>query len=238
MSDLLADTPPPVEPVVAERGQSLSDKAYHLLRHKILRGEIPPEGKLKMETLQREHALSSSPLREALNRLLAEGLVQSDDHRGFRAAPMSAPDLRDITDFRLMIEPVALEESIRRGTDEWEAGIIGAFHRLERTESRLAAAERATSEEWTERHKGFHMALIARCPSSRMTATCSGLFDLSERYRRFSATHRKEPRDTTGEHRQLMDAALARDVPGARDLLRSHITRTAENVIANLHTAG
>lgn len=218
-----------------DKGVSLSEKAYRLLRQKILRGEIPPEEKLKIETLQRVYALSSSPLREALNRLLAEGLVTADDHRGFRAAAMSVADLRDITEFRLLIEPIALQESIRRGNDEWEAKLLAAFHRLERTEGRLDPAERAVSDEWTERHKSFHMTLIGGCSSFRMVQTCSGLYDLAERYRRYSAAHRKEPRNTAAEHKQLMDAALTGDAERAKQLLRDHVGRTAENVIANMN---
>src|SRR6267378_3887121 len=97
---------------MADRSPSLSEKAFRVLRQQILNGEIPPGEKLRVEALQREHALSSSPLREALNRLVAEGSVIADDHRGFRAAPMTSADLEDITRFRLIIEPAALGQSI------------------------------------------------------------------------------------------------------------------------------
>lgn len=217
-----------------DKGVSLSERAYRLLRQAILTGAIPPEGKLKMDALQREFSLSSSPLREALNRLLAEGLVLSDDHRGFRASPMSDVDLRDITTFRLALEPVALEESIRRGTDEWEADVIAAYHRLERSHSRLSTDQTSTNDEWTTRHKAFHMALIASCPSSRMITTCSSLFDQAERYRRFSALNRETPRDVSAEHRRLMEVSLAHDAEAAARLLREHIQKTADNVIAHL----
>lgn len=222
------------EPGLEEKELALSEKAYRLLRREILRGEIPPDGKLKIDALQRQYALSSSPLREALNRLLAEGLVQSDDHRGFRASPISAEDLRDIAVFRVMLEPIALQESIRNATDDWEAAIIAAFHRLERVEGRLAMAERRGNEEWTARHKAFHLALIGRCPSSRMILTCASLFDLSERYRRFSASHRATPRDVTAEHRELMEAALAHNATKAAALMRDHLGKTADNVLAHL----
>ena len=222
-----------VEPQNAAEGEdkhtSLSEKAYRLLRSEILRGSIPPEGKLKTEALQRRFALSSSPLREALNRLRAEGLVHSDDHRGFRVASMSVQDLRDITTFRLTLEPIALEQSVMQGDDEWEAAVISAHHRLERAHNR----EAHTSDQWTVLHKAFHMALILKCPSSRMITTCSALFDLAERYRRFSATHRETPRDIAAEHRQLMGAALDHDAEAAGRLLREHIATTAANVIAH-----
>jgi GntR family carbon starvation induced transcriptional regulator len=217
---------------VSERAISLSEKAYRLLRQKILHGDIAPGSKLKIEVLQRECALSSSPLREALNRLAGERLVFTDENRGFRAAPMSPLDLKDITTLRLVVEPAALAESIDAANDEWEARIVAAFHRLERVEARVPRAQHHFDADWTERHKNFHMALISGCSSDRMFSLCSGLFDQAERYRRFSAINRKRPRDTAREHRSLMEAALAKNAAEATDLLREHVKKTSDNVLA------
>src|SRR5882757_8492874 len=82
-----------------DRSPSLAERAYRIIRQQILRAEIPPGEKLKIEVLEREHALSSSPLREALNRLVAEKLVVADNNRGFREASISADEMRDITEF-------------------------------------------------------------------------------------------------------------------------------------------
>lgn len=212
------------------REPPLAEQAYRLLRRRILHGDVAPGTKLKIETLQRAHGLSSSPLREALNRLAAEGLALADDRRGFRAAPISAADLWDLTTMRLLLERAAIEESIAHGTDEWEARIIAAFHRLERVETRITSGLLALNDDWTERHKEFHMALLSACGSPRLLAQCSGLFDQSERYRRLSARHRKEPRNKAGEHRRLMDLVLARDAKAAVVGLREHVMATATNV--------
>lgn len=212
------------------REPPLAEQAYQGLRRRILHGDIPPASKLKIDTLQRATALSSSPLREALNRLAAEGLVIADDRRGFRAAPVSTADLWDMTNLRLLLERAALEESMTRGTDEWEARIIAAFHRLERVETRITSGLLALNDDWTERHKDFHMALFSACDSPRLRAQCSSLFDQSERYRRLSARHRKEPRNKAGEHRRLMDLVLARNAAAATAALREHVMETATNV--------
>jgi len=217
----------------AERSPiTLSEKAFRILRQQILNGDIPPGEKLRIEVLQREHALSSSPLREALNRLVAERLVIADDHRGFRAAPMSLADLNDITSFRLVVEPAALSQSIANGSDEWEARVVAAFHRLERVRERIARGEMPFNAEWTGRHKEFHMALISGAASERLLVTCSNLFDVSERYRRFSAMNRTQVRDTSSEHRRLMETALSRQAELSAALLREHITLTAQSTLA------
>ncbi len=210
---------------------SLSEVAFLTLRRRILRGEFQPGEKLRMEVLQQEHSLSSSPLREALNRLVAEGLVTSDDHRGFRAAGMSSDDLEDITTCRLVVEPNALRLSIEHGNDEWEGAVVAAFHQFERVEQRRLSDETELNEEWTERHKAYHMALLSAAPSERLLGVCASLFDQAERYRRFSAMNRTRPRDTTDEHKRMVDAVLSRKVDLACAMLRDHITATTRNVV-------
>src|SRR5579859_1156643 len=198
----------PHSPDKPARTPSLSETAFHTIRQKILRGDIPPGEKLKIEVLEREHGLSSSPLREALNRLVAENLVIADNNRGFRAAPMSADDMRDITEFRLVVEPMAFGLAVKHGTDEWEGGIVAAYHRLERTRTSLKKEEKTLNDEWTDRHKEFHMALLSGVPSPRLLASCSSLFDQSERYRRLACLTRKQPRNAGDEHNQLIEAAV------------------------------
>jgi DNA-binding GntR family transcriptional regulator len=220
----------PSEPSEADDRLPLSERAYRLIRRSILRGDIAPGSRLKIETFRREYKFSSSPLRDALNRLAAEKLVENDERRGFRAAAVSIEDMRDLTAFRLNIETTSLLESIDLGGDDWEARIIAAFHRLERLESRESDQQIPFTDEWAERHKAFHMALISCCPSLRQRSLCSSLFDEAERYRRLSITSRKTKRDNAGEHRAIMKAALSRDRQQAAVTLRAHIEKTASHV--------
>jgi DNA-binding GntR family transcriptional regulator len=119
---------------------TVSEQACQALRQDVLSGRHAPDGKLKLDALQTLYGFSSSPLREALNRLVQEGLVQADERRGFRVTPISPADLADITKMRLMLDIPALTESIQAGDDAWEADIVAAFHRLEKIESRLPQA--------------------------------------------------------------------------------------------------
>lgn len=223
-----------VRTLAAERGDRmppLSEQAFRILRQQILRGDIAPGEKLRIDVLQKEYSFSSSPLREALNRLVAEGLVTADDHRGFRAASMSPADLHDITSFRLVAEPAALAQSIAAGNDEWEGRVVSAHHQLERIEEKIAREEAHWNDEWTQRHKAFHMALVSAASSVRLIAMCSSLFDQAERYRRFSARNRLKPRNTQDEHRRLREAAVGRQAELAVALLKEHLTLTTRNVV-------
>lgn len=228
MSTALSLNPPADASVDAEL--PLGEQAFRILRRQILHGDLPPGSKLKLEELQRSTGLSSSPLREALNRLAVEGLVQAHDNRGFRAASISPADLHDVYTLRRVVEVAALERSMADGDDAWEAAALAAFHRLERVEARITSGLLALNDEWTERHRDFHLALYAACGSPRQLALIGQLFDQAERYRRLSARHRDEPRNKVGEHRALMDLALARKGEAACKALVEHMDKTEANV--------
>jgi GntR family carbon starvation induced transcriptional regulator len=224
---------PPESPLAATGGEpapTISSQAYAVLRADILSGEIEPGTKLKMEELQRRYRFSSSPLREALNRLAAEQLVTVDERRGFRAARASLADLRDITRFRLIIETSAFDASMTHGTAEWEAESVAALHRLDALTKALPTKTRSWDRAWIESHKAFHTALVSACGSSRLLAACSAMFDQSQRYRSLSAKHRTSPRSSGAEHRRLLEVALRRENSVGTQLLAEHIQKTADQV--------
>lgn len=208
----------------------LVDQAADRLREDLLSGVYRPGTKLKVGLLRDDYGYSSSPLREALNRLTQEGLVVADQRRGFRVAAMSVDDFADITRLRLLLDLQALEESIKLGDDEWEARSVAAFHRLQKVEARLPTGPLVLNAEWSTRHKEFHMALLSATASPRLLALCANLFDQAERYRRFSARYRTEPRAKSEEHKAILDATVQRNTAEARALLTAHISRTQENV--------
>ena len=213
---------------------TVSEQAFQALRGNVLSGVHNPDTKLKMDALQSLYGFSSSPLREALNRLAQEGLVTADERRGFKVAPISPEDLADITKMRLLIDLPALRESIELGDDEWEAGIVLSFHRLSKIESRLPSGPVALDAPWSQHHRAFHRTLIAACPSQRQLDLSMSLFDQAERYRQFSARNRLVLKHKESEHKALMNAALNRKADQAATLLAEHIQSTQRNVLAVL----
>jgi len=211
---------------------TVSEQAFQVLRQDVLSGRHAPDIKLKLDSLQSLYGFSSSPLREALNRLVQEGLVKADERRGFRVTSISPADLADITKMRLMLDIPALKESIQAGDDAWEAAIVAAFHRLEKIESRLPQGPVVLDAQWSQRHRDFHFSLIAACPSERQLSWSMSLFDQAERYRHFAARNRTVSKKKDEEHRSLMDAVLRRDAKTAAMLLTEHIASTQINVMA------
>ena len=83
-----------------------------------------------LSRLMQRYGFSSSAVREALSRLVTDGLVEAVDQRGFRTTPASREQLIDITETRVTVESVALQRSIEHGDLAWESRIVAAFHRL------------------------------------------------------------------------------------------------------------
>jgi len=90
------------------------------------------------------------------------------------------------------------------------------------------------SEAFTAAHAAFHAVLIDACGSPILRDICRSLYDASEFYRRWTYSVPGAVRDTPGEHRALMEAALARDAERAVALLTEHFERTTRSVLASL----
>ena len=150
--------------------------------------------------------------------------------RGFRVAPISLDDFEDITRTRVLLETVALQQSIELGDDNWEASVVAAFHMLSRAEDKLEDGTDAAREEWEERNRVFHEVLISACPSRWVRHFQNILYLQSERYRRLSLFRQPISRDVHAEHQAIVDAALARNAQEATRILTEHILRTLEAV--------
>lgn len=223
-----------VKPDLNEPEAPLSERAYRELRKAIVRCEFEPGARLRVEELSRRFDVSSSPLREALNRLSEQGLVRTLENRGFRVAPLTAEGVGDLARVRLLIECEALRDSMLHGDDNWEASVVACAHALALAERRLGNEPRQLNDDWSARHRAFHLSLYGACTSPMLMDLVDVLFDKAERYRRWSAQHRQQPRNKIEEHQALVAAVLARKSDKAVDLLRKHIARTERLVTALL----
>lgn len=203
--------------------RSLIETAYRLLRRDIIEGRFAPGEKLRVEHLKAGYQVSASTLREALALLVSDSLVVPQAQRGFRVAPMSLADVEDLTRTRTLLECAALRDAIRVGGDEWEAHVVSAYHKLSRAEERLDTDVAGVFAEWEQRNREFHEALVSACPSRWMLHFRSLLYQQLLRYRRLSALTGPVPGSVHEEHRQIFEAAIARDVERADAMLGKHI---------------
>jgi len=217
--------------------QTLNASALSQLRSDIIACRLMPNERLRVEALRERYGMGTSPIREALMRLEAEGLVELEQNKGFRVSEVSNSNLLDLMRTRIEIETIALRWSIERGGVEWEANLLSAFHRLSRQSKVDAAKPDAISEAWSREHAEFHAALVSACGSPTMMAIRGRLFEQADRYVALSIMSSGPLRDDVTEHKQLMRAALNRETERAIELNCIHITRTLDKVAMSLAAA-
>jgi DNA-binding GntR family transcriptional regulator len=208
---------------------SVGDDGYRRIRSDIIFGRLRPDQKLRLEALKETYGVSISTLREILSRLSSEGFVVAEGHRGFEVAPMSAADLRELAELRIVIESHAMEKSFALGDMEWEGRVVSAHHKLAAVEQRMETSKRENTL-WKRYDEEFHQALISNCGSKSLLDMHRTIFDRYFRYPIMSADHRgAEP---AGQHRQLLDYALARDAKRAKAVLAAHVNNCVEYALA------
>lgn len=213
---------------------TLQARVLAQIRTDVVACALMPNQRLTLETLRERYDAGFSPIREALMRLAAEGLVQLEQNKGFRVAGVSRESLHDLMQTRIEIDAIALRWSIENGGVDWEADLIAAFHRLSRHSKLRRSQPGRLSGEWTKEHRAFHHALVAACNSPTILAIRENLFAKAERYVALSILSKAPPRNDASEHEQIMEAALARNVGRALAASRDHIQRTADKVAKSL----
>jgi len=215
--------------------KNLTSIAFERLRGDILRGNLRPNERLRITSLSERYEIGATAIREALSRLVTDGMVTSEDQRGFRVSSVSRDDILDLTQTRVEIEGLALSKALALGDVEWESTVLSSFHRL----SKCPRPETDDPEQyalcyaiWIDLHRDFHRTLIAGCKSPWLIKLYGILYDRAEFYRNLSAQHDASgARDVNEEHRLLMDTALARDEQAATKALSAHIWHTTNIIL-------
>lgn len=225
---------PPIALPSEPEPQPAARTAYDILRGAILYGALMPGDRLVAADLRARYGLGLTPIREALTRLSGEGLVEGAAHQGLWVRALDRAELADLMATRARIERLAILEAIAHGGAEWEAGIVAALHLLGRTPLPGPGDDGTAARLWEERHRAFHSALVAACPSPWLLRLWNMLADHSERYRKLRLAHHGEPvaevRDVAGEHSAIVAAVLDRDGARAADLLDTHLAATKRSV--------
>lgn len=216
----------------ADEPRTLIEASYRQLRQDIIAGGYQAGQKLRVEHLKASYQVSAGTLREALALLVSDSLVVAHGQRGFRVAPMSLADLEDLTRMRVLLECEAVRESIALGKDDWEAGVVSAFHKLTLAEQRLRIDPKGAFDDWEGCNRQFHEALVGACKSRWMLRFRRLLYQQSERYRRVSAIKGPPPVEVHDEHQAIFNAVMSRNADLAASVMTAHIHR-ALTVIRN-----
>lgn len=211
-----------------EPKNTMSSRLTSELREAIVSGQLEAGSKINLDRAKAKFQVSLSPLREALARLVSDGLVVFNDNRGYRVSPISLSDLEEITALRSQFESLALREAIATAGSTWEGEVIRSLHRLNKIERDAAVPQ--TLELWEAAHQDFHLTLITGCQKPILLHFCSILLNLNDRYRRTFLRVTSGDPGVALEHSEIAHAAVARDADFACQRLTDHITRTGGNL--------
>lgn len=211
---------------------SLTEGTYTLLRQQLLSGQIGPGERLKVGELVEQLGVGQGAVREALARLTADGLIDSEPQRGFRAKSISVEELRDLTTVRINIEGECIRRSFRSGDLEWEKQLVSVHHRLVRTQRLLDNGH--CNEEWDRVHFEFHEVLVAGCSCNWLLQLQRMLHAQNERARQILSPGPDPDRNVSVEHSELLTAALTRDEEKGIKIIEAHLEATTARLLRAL----
>jgi len=228
---LATQTTNTLAPDIKQGSETLSNIAFERLRSEVVSGNLAPGERLHVEKLGHRYGIGLSPLREALSRLSETGLIVAELQKGFKVAPMSIVEFRDVIDSRLVVEKEALLRSIRHGDVDWEARVVAAYHRLSRVHDQIDSGKLRVLADWTRLNREFHTSVISACDSKWLLRFCIMLYDQTGRYQgRIRKTGSLPVDQSAREHKSLLEAVLARKGKLASTILESHVRSAAERV--------
>ena len=211
----------------APTGGSMVDAAYELIRRRILDNAWPPGHRALEQEVALALGMSRTPVREALVRLQAEGLVEVIPRHGMHVLPVSPTDMREIYETLTALECMAAELLARRKPSDAELAPL--VHATEAMDRALAVDD---LDAWARADESFHAELLALAGNRHLQATVMNHWDRAHRARMFSLRLRPKPVNSTREHRELLERIRAGDAEGAARVNRAHRERAGGELLA------
>lgn len=203
-----------------------ADDVTDVLRSDILEGRLPGGSRLQESRLARRLEVSRTPVREAISRLMTEGLVTRDATGAATVFHPTLADLTEIYEIRVPLESLAAGLAVRRATPAYASEVRTLLESME------AAKPGAPS---SRAHDALHMHLYENCGRSRLIALVRMLRSQSEPYVRLASQIDHEfARVAHLQHVQMVEMVSARDVEGIEGVVRAHLGVTMERAPAIL----
>lgn len=202
----------------ADNGHA-ADHAYRLIREQILSGRREGGEWLREGELAESLGVSRTPVREALRRLTAEGLVRYERNRGVQVQVWSERDLDEIFSLRSVLEPWGCRLAAIGGTVD-----LAALEDLACRMDEIAPGGRPSDvDKLTGLNNLFHRTILEAADNSRLTGVISSVIQVPLVWRTFSHYTPEALRRSLAHHHELVAALAARDPEWAESVMRSHV---------------
>jgi DNA-binding GntR family transcriptional regulator len=221
---------PPFTAGAAARLPSLAEVAYQQVRDAILSGALEAGQPLGQEDIASRIGTSRVPLREALQRLDAEGLVMLRPRRGYVVTSLDPHEIKDIFEIRMMLEERAGYLATLNATGE----DVREVEKLLRAMDHLSVRDAAEALRFAEANRAFHERLYVSSGRVYLCRLMTTLRVNVERYIRIGAQIAGNLARVRREHQQIFDAFKRRDAKTVGRLCREHCEATCERLVARL----
>ena len=206
--------------------KSLVEDAYQRLKADILSNRMQAGTQMTEPEIASLLDMSRTPVREALTRLEADGLIELIPRHGARIRPVSAQDMREIYEILTALEPQAAYSVAQAGLNHAQLATLE-----QATIDMETALEQEDLDLWAEADHRFHEELLRLHGNLRLRAMVAVLSDQAHRVRMLTVRERKVPVRSTFEHRAIFDAIARGDADNARASYTSHRERSAEEIL-------
>jgi DNA-binding GntR family transcriptional regulator len=209
------------------RKSGLTETVYQRLRSEIVAARLLPGELLTLDELGTRYGVSRTPVREALRRLEAEGLVLFREHRRVQVAPLTVNEIADTYALRILTEGFAVSESVRRRPTEIAREAEAIHRRMERD------ALVGDTDAFHGHHLDFHRAIDDGAGSQELTRVTEDLRTRTDRHRHAHANFQPANlRSTVDAHTGILAAVRAADHHGAARLVVEHLYATSVELLA------
>ncbi len=203
--------------------RNLSDQLVDLVRDRILSGSVPPNSAIRQDALASELGISKIPLREALARLEQEGLLHSQANRGFFVRALNTDEAEEVFALRLKLEPDVMVLGAERANDAQRKAASDTFASLYQVTDEGGSGVGAFN-------RAFHLALLRPSGQFITLTILERLHVLADRYVRKHLEPLGRDERANEEHRQMLDAWLARDAKTIHALTIQHLQNTLDDL--------
>lgn len=200
--------------------QTSKNAIYIALRRLIIMGHHKPGERFDVETIANQYNTSVTPVREALQMLSQEGLVNIKPRSGYFVSHTSLKQLRDLLDLRRILEIAAVEAAARRIQDDQIAD-------LTRVHSGYTGDDDEAYDRYTDENRRFHYLLAKASGNNELAETVARLHDRLARF--MVLRHAGKTMELT--HYRILDALKIHNVEAARQALLEDITDTYDLIM-------
>ena len=213
----------------APQGTTRREIAYLRIRRAIREGELAAGDPLKETVLSDLLGISRTPVREALQLLVQEGLADGDSNRPIVVATITLQDVLDVVHIRTLLEPELTRLAAEHISPKQLAALEAAMTAME------AAAERDDLASWTEADTRFHGIVREACPNQLLGETVVALRNRVHSMANVDTqTNAERLHACTCEHREVVDAIHAKDGDAARSAVRAHLEALTDSLLRRI----